>query len=250
MRCIALILMMSLALGSIDYTSTAQAQLSASTPAVIELYTSQGCSSCPPADALLEAYSKREDIVALSFNVDYWDYLGWKDTLAKRAYSERQRDYARARGDGEVYTPQVVINGRAHAVGSVAQQIELEILKAVKNNQYAIIPLKVVLQNGRLHIEVGADTSAKFSKPATIWLAAVRNKVTVPIRNGENRGRTISYYNVVNRITPVGMWSGEKTVIELMDEDVLQGNADTCAILVQYGKGGPIIAAQWMSVND
>ena len=84
------------------------------------------------------------------------------------------------------------------------------------------------------------------AKPATIWLATVRRKVTVPVRHGENRGQTLTYYNVVRRLTPVGMWSGKPTVIELKDEDVLQGKADTCAILIQSGKGGPIIAARWM----
>ena len=86
----------------------ANAQSSPSAPAVLELYTSQGCSSCPSADKLLKSYAKRDDIVALSFNVDYWDYLGWKDTLANPAYSKRQRLYARTRGDGAVYTPQIL----------------------------------------------------------------------------------------------------------------------------------------------
>jgi len=224
----------------------AYAQTSSSQPAVLELYTSQGCSSCPPADRLLQSYTQRKDIVALTFNVDYWDYLGWKDTLAKRAYSDRQRAYAQARGDGEIYTPQIVINGRAHAVGSRAQQIETAIMQTTSSNPDRRVPLRVEIRNGKLSIQVGSNDAPKPTKPATIWLAAVKNKVTVPVQNGENRGRTLSYYNVVHRLTAIGMWSGSTKVIELMDEDVLQGKADTCAILVQYGKGGPIVAAQWM----
>ena len=99
-------------LGSFTAIGAASAQSTANAPAVLELYTSQGCSSCPPADKLLKSYAQRRDIVALSFNVDYWDYLGWKDTLGNPAFSQRQRTYARARGDGEVYTPQIVVNGK------------------------------------------------------------------------------------------------------------------------------------------
>ncbi len=237
---------LALAIGMMSYIWTASAQSPVSAPVVLELYTSQGCSSCPPADDLLRSYAKRKDIVALSFNVDYWDYLGWKDTLANPAYSIRQRAYARARGDGEVYTPQVVVNGRAHAVGSVAQQIENAISATTKDGQHASVPLTVQFRGGKLRVEVGAGTTGKPTRPATIWLAAVRRQVTVPVQHGENRGRMLSYYNVVHRLTPVGIWAGEKKVIELMDEDVLQGKADTCAILVQDGKGGPIIAARWM----
>ncbi len=213
---------------------------------VLELYTSQGCSSCPPADKLLSAYAKRRDIVALSFNVDYWDYLGWKDTLASPIHSKRQRTYARHRGDGEVYTPQMVVNGMAHAIGSMPDQIDRAIATTRKSSAAISVPISVRHEAGKLRVEVGKATSFRPAKEATIWLATVRRKVTVPVRHGENRGRTLTYYNVVSRLTPVGMWAGKPTVIELRDEDVLQGKADTCAILVQMGKGGPIIAASWM----
>ncbi len=227
--------------------AAAVAQPSSDAPAVLELYTSQGCSSCPPADKLLQQYARRQDIVALSFNVDYWDYLGWKDTLGRADHSKRQRTYARARGDGEVYTPQIVVNGRAHAVGSISRQINSAIATTTKGRRHATVPLKVDLRNGRLRVEVGADEATTVAESATIWLAAVRRKVTVPVRHGENRGRELTYYNVVLRLTPIGMWSGKKTIIELKDEDVLQGKADTCAVLVQSGKGGPIVAARWMA---
>lgn len=212
---------------------------------VLELYTSQGCSSCPPADRLMESYAKRRDIIALSFNVDYWDYLGWKDTLGNPAYSKRQRVYALRRGDGEVYTPQVVVNGLNHAVGSVPRQIDTAIERSNRRLAKHHVPLTVKRDGGKLVIVVG--DGAVPSKPATIWLATVRPKVTVPVRHGENSGRTLTYYNVVRKITPVGMWAGHRTVVQLMNDDVLQVKTDTCAVLVQMGKGGPIVAARWMS---
>ena len=216
-------------------------------PTLLELYTSQGCSSCPPADKLMKSYAKRRDIVALSFNVDYWDYLGWKDTLAKRAYSQRQRTYAMKRGDGEVYTPQIVVNGLTHAVGSMPKRIDRAIAVANSERGKPKVPLSVTHKDGKLTISVGGDQPTAVQRSATVWLATVRSKVTVPVKRGENHGQTLTYYNVVHRLTPIGMWSGKKTVIELMDEDVLQGKADNCAILVQFGKGGPIVAARWMS---
>src|SRR6516165_10211815 len=106
--------------------SSAQAQ----TRAVVELFTSQGCSSCPPADKLLGELAKRDDLLALSLPIDYWDYLGWKDTLASHDFSERQREYAQSRGDGAVYTPQAVINGTDDMVGSDRSAIESAVKQA------------------------------------------------------------------------------------------------------------------------
>ncbi|MGI9520038.1 MAG: DUF1223 domain-containing protein [Hyphomicrobiaceae bacterium] len=212
-------------------------------PVVLELYTSQGCSSCPPADRLLKRYAERRDTIALSYNVDYWDYLGWKDTLGNPAFSARQRLYARKRGDGEVYTPQIVVNGLSHAVGSMPREIDRAIDRSKSYLSDTRVPLDVRINSGKLTIEVG---EAIVDQSATIWLASVRSKVTVPVRRGENRGRTLTYHNVVRKVTPVGMWSGARTVIQLKNEDVLDSQADTCAILVQMGKSGPIVAARWM----
>lgn len=240
----AMAMLMMLACTTVGAGVTASAQDS---PTVLELYTSQGCSSCPPADRLLGAkYADRRDVVALSFNVDYWDYLGWKDTLGKPAYSARQRAYAIKRRDGEVYTPQIVVNGIAHAVGSMPKEIDRAIKASAKAAKKLKVPLVVTHEDGKLTVKLGAAPTAQPVQEATIWLASVRRRVTVPVLHGENRGRKLTYYNVVHRLAPVGMWKGEPTVIELRDEDVLQGRADTCAILVQLGKGGPIIAARWM----
>ena len=124
---------------------------------VIELFTSQGCSSCPPADKLLGQLAGRDDVIALTFPVDYWDYLGWKDTLASPAYSARQRAYARARGDGQVYTPQVVIDGAYHAVGSRPWETEKTIAKSRKNLKNDRIPLAARTEGNTLILTAGAD---------------------------------------------------------------------------------------------
>ncbi len=250
MRSMAIGWLVSFGCGLMISANMAAAQQGADpAPTLLELYTSQGCSSCPPADKLIKTYAERRDIVALSFNVDYWDYLGWKDTLAQRAFSDRQRTYAMKRGDGEVYTPQIVVNGLTHAVGSMPKRVDRAIQVANAELGKQKIPLTVIHSNGKLTVSVGGDQPIALQRSATVWLATVRSKVKVTVKRGENHGRTLTYYNVVHRLTPIGMWSGKKTVIELKDEDVLQGKADNCAVLVQLGKGGPVVAARWMSTS-
>lgn len=210
---------------------------------VIELFTSQGCSSCPPADALLESYTKRSDVVALSFPVDYWDYLGWKDTLASPRFSARQRAYAKARGDGAVYTPQVVVNGLAHGVGSRRSDIDQAIEATGKTIKPLLVPLKVSSSNGRLTVEAGAAQAGATIKEATLWLAVIDPKVEVTIQRGENRGSTVTYHNVVRELTPIGMWSGAPLTVTLENHALGRTGNQACAVLLQQGPAGPIVAA-------
>lgn len=215
--------------------------------AVVELFTSQGCSSCPPADALLKTYVERPDVLALSFPVDYWDYLGWKDTLASARNSQRQRDYAETRGDGAVYTPQAVINGRTHAVGSRQKKIDKAIMamsKLVPLN----VPIEIGKEGGAMLIKLGAAEAGKNPLPAaaTVWLAVVQKSATVNIKRGENRGKKLRYFNVVRELSPIGMWSGQSNVIRLTPDSVSMENSDACAVLIQQGTGGPIIGAAWL----
>ena len=213
---------------------------------VIELFTSQGCSSCPPADKLLRKYSRRKDIIALTFNVDYWDYLGWKDTLASPANSARQRSYARARGDGQVYTPQAVINGVRHVVGSYEADIERAIARAKSSRRHQAIPLKMWSEGDTLVIRAGAASKGVKVKPATIWLALVQKKKTVAIKRGENSGRKITYYSVVRELTPVGRWNGQEVTVKLPKHHLKSGGADGCTVLLQVDMAGPILAAAEM----
>ena len=212
---------------------------------VIELFTSQGCSSCPPADALLTRYIKRADVVALSMPVDYWDYLGWKDTLASPAFTARQRAYARARGDGAVYTPQVVVNGLSHAVGSRQSDIDSAILETSKKIAALAVPLNVSTVKGEIVVEAGAAAGGK-STGATLWLAVIDPSVEVPSQRGENRGRPVADHNVVRSMTPIGMWHGQKMVVRIDPRTIGRTAGQTCAVLLQQGAAGPIIAAQMM----
>lgn len=214
--------------------------------AVVELFTSQGCSSCPPADALLKSYVDRPDVLALTFPVDYWDYLGWTDTLASPKYSQRQRQYAKTRGDGAVYTPQVVINGRAHAVGSRKKIIDKSIM-AISRLSPIDTPIEVARENGTFVIKIG-DQSTPDDAVSTVWIAVVEKAATVAIKRGENSGREITYYNVVRELSPVGMWAGKPKAIQLSPEAMNMSKSSACAILVQQGKGGPIVGAAWLEM--
>jgi hypothetical protein len=210
---------------------------------VVELYTSQGCSSCPPADALLKTYAERPDVLALTMPVDYWDYLGWKDTLANPDHTRRQRAYAKAFG-AQPYTPQVVVNGLKHVIGSHAQDIDRAIEKTTAQVDASRVPLSLASDGRTLVIDVGAAASSD-AVSGTVWLAAVNPRVDVDVTHGENRGHKLSYFNVVRKLTPVGAWSGKAVRLELPQGELLR-NSERCAVWLQLDAAGRIIAAAWM----
>jgi hypothetical protein len=251
MRCIALL---SLALAFAGMPGVAQSQGATSavpagsgTPTVIELYTSQGCSSCPPADALLARLADRGEIITLSLSVDYWDYLGWKDTLANPKFTERQRAYAKVRGDGAIYTPQVIVNGLAHVNGSDEGQILRAIEKTGKTVAPQRVPIRLSEDKGKVIIEAGIAPPGIAVKDATLWLAVMSPKVEVPIGRGENKGKKVTYVNVVRELMPIGSWSGKALVVHLERHAVVRPGADRCAVLLQQGHAGPIVGAALMN---
>jgi hypothetical protein len=213
---------------------------------VVELFTSQGCSSCPPADKLLGELVKRKDVVALTFPVDYWDYLGWKDTLASPSNSLRQRIYAKQRGDRQVYTPQMVINGAAHVIGSRRFDVDGAIRRHADDPRQ--MPVKVALKVTKSTIAVSTEPvkDGVSQKPAVLWLILFKKQVKVPIRRGENSGRTITYYNVVRQMTPIGQWDGKALKVTLPKAELMQGGYDGCAALLQVKGGGPILGVAYM----
>jgi hypothetical protein len=212
--------------------------------ALIELFTSQGCSSCPSADAVLAKLAGREDVIALSLPVDYWDYLGWKDTLANPKFSERQRAYAHARGDGAIYTPQAVVNGVAHLNGADEASITRTLDKTATGPVAGNVPIKLSeTKEQRLIVEAGPAQAGGAPKEATLWLAVVARNVTVPITRGENQGRTITYSNVVRELMPIGMWNGKPMTVQLERHSFMRPGADSCAVFLQQGKAGPILGA-------
>jgi hypothetical protein len=212
-------------------------------PVVIELFTSQGCSSCPPADAFMEELKSMKGVIAISLHVDYWDYLGWRDTLGDAAYSQRQRDYARWRGDGEVYTPQMVINGTNHFIGSDRPAVGAAIERAQASTPSLWVPITLTRDGGEFNIAVEAREK---SAEATLWLIAIAPSISVKIVRGENAGRQIAYYNVVRRLVPGSMWHGKALSLKFPVEGFMTGDSKACVALLQAGTVGPVIgAATW-----
>jgi hypothetical protein len=214
------------------------AQAVATPKAVVELFTSQGCSSCPAADAVMgRVVARRNDVVALTLSTDIWDYLGWKDTLSSPRFGERHKAYAKAFKD-MLYTPQAVINGAVHINGAD----EALLNRKIDNLPGPRVPIRVWEEAGKLHIETSGNEAAA-AKNATLWIAVVADQVTVPITRGENSGKTLTYYNVVREITPVGMWTGKSMSVQFERASIARPDTNRCAVLLQEGQGGPIIGA-------
>ena len=222
---------LSLTLAVLGLTALLQPALADPPRAVVELFTSQGCSSCPPADALLVEYARQPDIIALSLPVNYWDYLGWKDTLAHVAFTERQKAYAHSRKDRQVFTPQMIVNGKKSCIGSDRAQVEKAIQITSKGRK--ALPVNVTLdeQNGRVTIAV-EETPDTTQRAAELWVLPVLKEQTVPIERGENRGKTITYANVVRGLTRVGEWLGGSARFEVPLETARRGG-DAYVVLLQ-----------------
>jgi hypothetical protein len=206
---------------------------SAAMPVVVEEFQSQGCSSCPPANANVNALADRPEILALSYAVTYWDQLGWKDTFDQPAFTQRQWDYAHYAGRGNVATPQVIVNGRTAIVGSDRAQLQQALAK-----EGAPSGGPAINATGS-EVSVGA---AKAEKPATVWLVRYDPRVRwVSIRAGENDGRKLPHRDIVRELTSLGSWTGKPATFALpaATEPGLRS-----AVLVQLGKGGPIAAAR------
>jgi hypothetical protein len=204
-------------------------------PVVLELYQSQGCSSCPPALDVLRKEADRPDIIALSFAVTYWDQLGWKDRFAQPAFTQRQWDYAHANGRANVATPQLIVNGRGFVNGGNRAEVDAAIRQF--NSAGAAPALKL---DGD-HVSVGP---APATGAATVWLVSYDPRtIDVPIRAGENDGRTLAHRNIVRSLQPLGKWTGARQVYAL--PAARAGLAR--AILLQSGTGGPILAAAALS---
>jgi len=212
---------------------------------VLELFTSQGCDTCPPADQVLAKFAERPNIIAITLPVDIWDYLGWKDTLASDKNSERQRAYAKARGDGAIYTPQVIVNGMIGVNGADPAAIE----EAIKVSNEALgggrVPIRFWHERNSIMIEAGAAPEGRHYKEATIWFAVVQKHANVPIERGDNKGKTLTYTNIVREMMPVGSWNGQALSLQLARNSVMRPETEAAIILLQEGKAGPIIGAAW-----
>jgi hypothetical protein len=213
-------------------------------PVVVELFTSQGCSSCPPADALLGELSKRDDVLALGFHVDYWDYIGWKDPYASKLATKRQKLYAETFRLSFVYTPQIVVNGMTENVGSDRSAIEAAVEKA--KARASVRPALVLERraDGGLLVHVGA---AEAKRPATVWLACFDRQRSTPVLRGENAGSTLTNYHIVRHFESLGTWKGQMLDLTVGPDEVAEyaGRPEQdMAVLVQTEGVGPILAAE------
>src|SRR4051795_6159671 len=202
--------------------------------AVIELFTSQGCSSCPPADKVLGELAKDPSVIALSMPIDYWDYLGWKDTLADSRFSARQKAYSHMRGDRDVYTPQVVVNGTAHVIGSDRAGIEGAMKDTGKSASVMSVPVTMSLSGKQINVSVAASKGPAVAH-GEVWICSVSKAVPISIGKGENRGREVTYYNVVRNILKVGDWNGNAGSWTVPLENISREGVDAAAVIVQNG---------------
>jgi hypothetical protein len=218
--------------------------------AVVELFTSQGCSSCPPADKLMGELVRDPSLIAMSLPVDYWDYLGWQDTLALHGHSSRERAYAEARGDREVYTPQAVVNGAVAVLGSDKAAIERAIEQTRVKAKPLSVPVTLRIADGKLVAALPDADGA--TRGAEVWLCPITGKITVNIERGENSGRKLTYYNVVRRWVKLGDWHGKAANFSTPLDDVTGNDIDSFAVLVQSGvaaKPGLVLGAATVAAH-
>ncbi len=210
--------------------------------AVVEMFTSQGCSSCPPADEIVAAYAQKNHVLALSMHVDYWNYLGWKDTFSKPEFTKRQQKYAVSFARRGVYTPQAVVNGRNHVVGSYGSEITDLVDRYKASNRGLNVPINASVSNGTINISTNAQAG-----DATLYIVYFDKKRNVKIRRGENAGKTITYHNVVRDISTLGMMKLGKLDITMPIAELKSHGVEAYAIILQkttkHGTPGAIIGA-------
>ena len=209
--------------------------------AVVELFTSQGCGACRAAEPTLRDLSRQPGVIALTLPVTYWDYLGWKDTLALRPLTERQRAYARGRGARQVFTPQIVVDGSGFAVGSDKGALERLLRDAT-------LPVSVrgEKRGDRIVVEIGTAPEAKADARGDVWLVPILRSRAITILAGENGGRTATYVNVVRGLQRLGTWTGQALRLDVPGLQAETGDADSWVVLLQGaadGRPGRILGA-------
>jgi hypothetical protein len=204
-------------------------------PVVVELFTSQGCSSCPAADEILREIAGRDDIIAIALHVDYWDYIGWKDPFGDPNHAERQRAYARNAGRSSIYTPEMIVNGTTDIVGAKPMALS----KAILTHSKLAAKVALKLKRAGDTLRIGAEVLEPGRGPMTVHLLRYTPEQTTHIERGENAGKTIAYANVAEGWTVLGQWDG-KEPLELTHE--INGDKPV-VVIVQSAEAGPILAA-------
>ncbi|WP_027682503.1 DUF1223 domain-containing protein [Rhizobium leguminosarum] len=195
---------------------------------VVELFTAQGCSSCPPADAAFRKLVNQGDVIALAYHVDYWNYLGWADTLSSKENTERQYGYARTMGRSNVYTPQAIVNGRGHLAGADLNGINGKIDTFSSEGNGLTVPISAAMRGDELEIKIGAGQGK-----ANVVMVYFDKEKTIDVEKGENSGQKISYLHSVTNVETVGMWDGKATSLTLPASVLQRPQLEGCAILLQ-----------------
>jgi hypothetical protein len=203
-------------------------------PVVVELFTSQGCPSCPRADTFLQELAARDDVLALAMHVDYWDYIGWKDIFADPAYTARQRAYAKTGGRRMIYTPQMIINGEEHVVGNRPRDVVDVIDRHKSRPPYVAL----VIERDGSTLRITADAAEPLEDALTVQLIRYRPQATVDIKRGENAGRQLSYANIVTELTVLQTWDTNEP---LRLEASVSGSLPV-VVLLQHEGHGPVAA--------
>lgn len=202
---------------------------------VVELFTSQGCSSCPPADELVGQLAEREDVLTLALHVDYWDYIGWKDIFADPAHTERQKGYARAAGGSTIYTPQMIIGGEDHVVGYKP----MEVADLIAAHRARVPGAELSVSGSGERFTITANGGGQAARDLVVQVVRYLPEQSVSIRRGENAGRTITYHNIVQGWDVIGTWNGRGT----FNRTVTVSGDDPLAVIVQVADQGPVVAA-------
>ncbi|MGO7332969.1 DUF1223 domain-containing protein [Rhizobium leguminosarum] len=195
---------------------------------VVELFTAQGCSSCPPADAAFRKLVNQGDVIALAYHVDYWNYLGWADTLSSKENTERQYGYAKTMGRSNVYTPQAIVNGRGHLAGADLNGINSQINTYSSEGNGLTVPISAAMRGDELEIKIGAGQGK-----ANVVMVYFDKEKTIDVERGENSGQKISYLHSVTNVETVGMWDGKATSLTLPASVLQRPQLEGCAILLQ-----------------
>ncbi|MDQ8729560.1 DUF1223 domain-containing protein [Bradyrhizobium sp. LHD-71] len=218
--------------------------------AVLELFTAQGCSSCPEADKLIGEIAKDPTVIAISLPIDYWDYLGWKDTLADPKFTARQKAYSKVRGDRQIYTPQVVVNGQLHALGNDRASIDRAISESSGKSGVMSVPVKVSVAKGQIKVSVPESPSGDSA--GEVWICSVAEQVPVAIGRGENRGKEITYHNVVRNWLKVGDWTGKPATWTVPIENLNSQGVDGAVVYIQEGsreRPGAMLGAAYSALR-
>lgn len=234
---------LSIIFGVLVALSTASniANASNKAPVVVELFTSQGCESCPPAEAFLKELGQRNDIITLEYHIDYWDYIGWKDPFADPAYTQRQRDYAAVMGGRYVYTPQMVFNGKTHEVGSKKSNVNKEI--ASQQNQANSVFPNIALTSQGHNLNLSISDQSDIHEAYDIIMVGFDNEHITKVTRGENRGEDLVNTNVVRSMTKIGTWQGAAINTTTT---IFEGNGG-CVVMLQHQKTREILSAASIS---